>query len=342
MDLSKLRYHKIIIMTDADIDGSHIRTLLLCFFFRQMYAMVAKGHVYVAQPPLYRVVEKKKTYYVQEEEQMRTQLLERGLEDAVFDPKRSDGRTFAGEDLRRLCELTAELEEEIQTLERRGISLKAHARHYDPATFRLPVFLLSYGKDEKWFFTRAELEEFKATLESPVAPTPAPQVSEGEPSAPSVEPQASQPHDELTVDRTTTLEFHEVRTINQRLKDLNELGFDVQALIPQVRTGDIEPRYVLRRDGSDKGLEDLRELLDAVLSEGKKGMSLTRFKGLGEMNAEELRDTTLDPAHRRLVQVTMADVAAADEIFRILMGEKVEPRREFIEKHALEVQNLDV
>ncbi|HEV7280275.1 MAG TPA: DNA gyrase subunit B [Pirellulaceae bacterium] len=337
MDLSKLRYHKIIIMTDADIDGSHIRTLLLCFFYRQMYEMVAKGHVYVAQPPLYRVVEKKRTYYVQEEEQMRTQLLERGLEDAVFDPKRADGRTFAGDDLRRLCELTAELEEEIQTLERRGISLKAHATRYDEATLRLPVFLLSYGKNEKWFFTRAELEEFKATLESPAAPAPAPETTDGDPAT-----QASQPHDELTIDRTTTLEFHEVRTINQRLKDLNELGFDVQALITQVRTGDIEPRYVLRRDGSDKGLEDLRELLDAVLSEGKKGMSLTRFKGLGEMNAEELRDTTLDPAYRRLVKVTMADVAAADEIFRILMGEKVEPRREFIEKHALEVQNLDV
>ena len=120
------------------------------------------------------------------------------------------------------------------------------------------------------------------------------------------------------------------------------MGFDIQSLIPQQRTGSEQPRYSLRRGESTIGLSDLRGLLAAVRSAGEKGLTITRFKGLGEMNAEELRDTTLDPRNRTLLQVTMAEASAADDLFRVLMGDKVEPRREFIEKHALEVRNLDV
>ena len=137
-------------------------------------------------------------------------------------------------------------------------------------------------------------------------------------------------------------ELHEVRTINAGLKDLAAKNFDVQSLIPQERTGIETPRYVLRRGESETPLADLRSLLPAIRAAGEKGLQITRFKGLGEMNADELRDTTLDPAHRTLIQVSMRDAGAADDMFRILMGDKVEPRREFIEKHALEVRNLDV
>src|SRR5690606_9235401 len=137
-------------------------------------------------------------------------------------------------------------------------------------------------------------------------------------------------------------ELHEVRTINSALGDLKPMGFDIQSLIPQERTGSQESRYVLRRGDAETGIEDLRGLLTAVRDAGQKGLHVTRFKGLGEMNAEELRDTTLDPKNRTLVQVQMRDAGAADEMFRILMGDHVEPRREFIEKHALEVKNLDV
>ncbi len=133
-----------------------------------------------------------------------------------------------------------------------------------------------------------------------------------------------------------------MRSINAHLGDLAQIGFDIQSLIPQERTGTEEPRYILRRGENTIGLEDLRSLVAGVRSAGEKGLSITRFKGLGEMNAEELRDTTLDPAHRTLLQVTMKDAAGADELFRVLMGDHVEPRREFIEKHALEVRNLDV
>ena len=136
--------------------------------------------------------------------------------------------------------------------------------------------------------------------------------------------------------------MHEVRSINNQLAELRQMGFELDSLIPQERTGVEEPRYKLRRGESVIGLEDLRGLLAAVRSAGEKGLQITRFKGLGEMNAEELRDTTLDPAHRTLLQVRMEDASAADDMFRILMGDKVEPRREFIEKHALEARNLDV
>ncbi len=142
--------------------------------------------------------------------------------------------------------------------------------------------------------------------------------------------------------RLHIVELHEVRSINSLLADLAKMGFDIQSLIPQERTGTEEPRYTLRRGENTVGLSDLRGLLAAIRSAGEKGLTITRFKGLGEMNAEELRDTTLDPVHRTLLQVTMSDAAAADDLFRVLMGDKVEPRRDFIEKHALEVRNLDV
>src|SRR5205823_13396525 len=145
-------------------------------------------------------------------------------------------------------------------------------------------------------------------------------------------------------------ELHEVRTINRAqtalarfFQDLKiDLPFNLNMLIPQERTGSDQPRYVLRRGEHEVRLEDLRGLPHAVREMGQKGLTVTRFKGLGEMNAEELRETTLDPANRTLVKVTMQDAGAADDMFRVLMGDKVEPRRDFIEKHALEVRNLDV
>ncbi len=145
-----------------------------------------------------------------------------------------------------------------------------------------------------------------------------------------------------TTQRLRIVELHEVRTINTSLADLAKLGFDIDALIPQERTGEETSRYMLRRGESETGLEDLRGLPAAIRAAGEKGLHVTRFKGLGEMNAEELRETTLDPANRTLLQVRMEDVSGADDLFRVLMGDKVEPRREFIEKHALDVRNLDV
>ncbi len=336
-DLSKRRYDKIVIMTDADVDGSHIRTLLLTFFYRQMYRLVAEGHVYVAQPPLFRVRSKKNVYYVQTEEEMKTQLLDQGLGEGVFLP--GGGREIFGDEMQKLCRTLAGLEDALVALEKRGISLRDHAARRDSKTGKLPMYHVYYGIEEQWFTSRDDFEAFVKGKEK---------VAGGELAVGRVEEaQAAGDATPGTApgtgdDQLVVVDLHEVRSINAGLKELEAMGFGIESLLPQDRTGSEDSRYTLRRGENEIGLEDLRGLLTAVRRAGEKGLSITRFKGLGEMNAEELRDTTLDPANRTLLRVTMTDAAAADDLFRVLMGEKVEPRRDFIEKHALDVKNLDV
>ena len=338
-DLGKRRYDKVVIMTDADVDGSHIRTLLLTFFYRQMYQFVAAGHVYVAQPPLFRVRTKKQTYYVQTEEEMKTQLLDQGLGEGVFLP--GGGREIAGEEMQKLCRTLSGLEDALVAMEKRGISLRDHAGRRDPKTGKLPMYHVYYGAEERWFSSRDELEAFVKGKEKTAGGELAMGHAAGLSAGVAEEAQPGTAAD-TGGDQLVVVDLHEVRSINAGLNELALMGFDTEALLPQDRTGSEEPRYTLRRGDSEIGLEDLRSLLSAVRRAGEKGMSITRFKGLGEMNAEELRDTTLDPANRTLLRVTMTDAAAADDLFRVLMGEKVEPRREFIERHALDVKHLDV
>jgi DNA gyrase subunit B len=336
-DLGKRRYDKIVIMTDADVDGSHIRTLLLTFFYRQMYRLVAEGHVYVAQPPLFRVRSKKTVYYVQTEDEMKTQLLDQGLGEGVFSP--GDGREIAGEEMQKLCRTLSGLEDALVALEKRGVSLRDHAGRRDAKTGKLPMYHVYYGVEEHWFTSRDELESFvKGKEKAAGGELAVGRMAEAEAAGDTTPGTAPGTGD----DQLVVVDLHEVRSINAALKELDAMGFGIDSLLPEDRTGSEEPRYKLRRGDNEIGLEDLRGLLTAVRRAGEKGLSITRFKGLGEMNAEELRDTTLDPANRTLLRVTMTDAAAADDLFRVLMGEKVEPRREFIEKHALDVKNLDV
>jgi len=334
-DISKRRYNKVIIMTDADVDGSHIRTLLLCFFYRQMYQLCAGGHVFVAQPPLYRVVHGSKRYYVQTEEEMRGQLMERGLSDSVLETEQ--GRRVDGDPMRKLCGTLAMIEDAIIALERRGISLKVHAERLDPITGRMPPLHLFVGVEDFWFQDIEQVEQLLSERGLSLENGEAEEEEDGPEGATRSGASAG-----ATKPPVHLVELHEVRTINSGLKDLRELQFEVQDLIPEERTGTTTPKFELVRGESRRGMHDLRELLPEVRAAGEKGLQVTRFKGLGEMNAEELRETTLDPANRTLVQVNLADAGAADEMFRLLMGDKVEPRREFIEKHALDVRNLDV
>ena len=328
-NLENLRYNKIIIMTDADVDGSHIRTLLLCFFYRQMYSLMERGHVYVAQPPLFRVKQGKKIYYVQSEDEMKNQLLEKGLADAVF--MTENGDVIEGDKMGALCRTLSGMEEALLALERRGINLKIHAQRQNTETGKLPMFHVFEGTDDYWFSERDSVDAF-IEERTPEEPDPV-ESSDEETGEENVEDASASIH---------IVELHEVRTINSGLKDLQQYGLDIESLLPVERTGVENPRYILKRGDTEIPLKELRGLLNAVRAAGEKGLQLTRFKGLGEMNAEELRDTTLDPDQRTLVRVTMDDVAAADEMFRVLMGDKVEPRRDFIEKYALDVQNLDV
>jgi DNA gyrase subunit B len=337
-DLSKRRYNKVVIMTDADVDGSHIRTLLLTFFYRQMYHLIQGGHVYIAQPPLFRVRHKKETRYVQTEEEMKAELLELGLRDAAFDP--GNGRVIEGEPMNRLCRTLAAMEEAIIALERRGVSLRVHATRLDPVLNKLPIYHVFVGRQEHWFATREALDAFLHQREAEAGEVKlTDELLRGTSDAEKI---AAAGDNGQPVRQVHIVELHEVRTLNNCLSDLRSLGFEIDSLLPQERTGSETSRYVLRRGENEIGLEDLRGMLPAVREAGGRGLTITRFKGLGEMNAEELRETTLDPANRTLVQVTMDDAYAADDLFRVLMSDKVEPRREFIEKHALEVRNLDV
>lgn len=344
VDLLKRRYGKVIIMTDADVDGSHIRTLLLTFFYRQMFELIKSGHVFIACPPLYRIRQKgKDDRYISTDEEMRRILLEMGLKNAVFEP--GDGRTFEGEAMTKLCKTLAGLDEAIVALETRGISLRDLSLRQDPVSAKVPVYHVFYDKDEYWFKDRDELRAFREKIEQESGKEVAiadEQTGVQKETKPENAEAAAPDENIVNAPRLFIVEIHEVRTLNKHLAELREQGFEIDALMPAERTGKDTSRYYLRRGDQSQGLDELRQLLAAVRSGGEKSMQVTRFKGLGEMNAEELRDTTLHPANRTLIQVTMDDAAAADDLFRILMGDKVEPRREFIEKYALDVKNLDV
>ncbi|GHT20128.1 hypothetical protein FACS1894189_9060 [Planctomycetales bacterium] len=222
-------------------------------------------------------------------------------------------------------------------MERRGINLREHSMRQETVTAWLPVYHAFYDKQEEWFTDREKLKAFQEKIVQESGKEIALDDKEINVYASKGDPLSDDEAPKLRV-----VELHEVRTMNKHLAELRELGFEIDSLLPQERTGSDTARYYLRRGDDLKGIENLRELLTEVRTGGQKGMQVTRFKGLGEMNAEELRDTTLHPANRTLIQVTMDDAAAADELFRILMGDKVEPRREFIELHALEVKNLDI
>lgn len=297
---------------------------------------------------------------MQTEEEMKTQLLELGLGDSVFDPRESD--LVEGELMEKLCRTVAALEDSVVALERRGVSLKAHSEKQDPETLKLPVYHVFLGSEEHWFTTREQLDHFVEEQEKAVGGElqveAGPAFVEDESSSSKVahhgaadrdgDQQSSDPQPEKATQvnerglKLRIVELHEVRSINTMLQDLDKLGFSIDALIPQERTGEEGSRYILRRGDSETGLEDIRGLPGAIRSAGEKGLQITRFKGLGEMNAEELRETTLDPDNRTLLRIRMDDASAADNLFRILMGDIVEPRREFIQKHALDVKNLDI
>lgn len=337
-DTSKVRYGKVIILTDADVDGQHIRTLLLTFFYRQMRVLVEKGRIFVARPPLYAVTQKKQLRYVQTAEEMSRELLTRGLQETQLKllptNERPEAVVFDGEKLAQLVRVLSELEDPMMILERRSLSLSTMlARGKDGS---LPMYRTLLGGKEHWFTTAEELDHFRQAEqqrlgrdlvvgdESPAA-EPAPSVNGTESASFIVQ------------------ELHEVKALNRGLAKLKEMGLGAADLMPAPRIAGREPapRYSLIHGGQARELPHLRDLANEVRRLGEKGLTVTRFKGLGEMNPDQLWETTLDPKNRTLLQVHLEDALKADEMFRVLMGEKVEPRREFIQKHALEVKDID-
>jgi DNA gyrase subunit B len=336
-DLERLRYGKIIILTDADVDGQHIRTLLLTFFFRQMRKLIEAGRVFVARPPLFKVVQKKETRFVQTREAMVVELLERGLKDTSLEIYASDekgelfkeAKVIPGESLRKLLPLLDEIEGALQTLERRGVTVAGFLSKRTAAG--LPTFHVRLGNDERFFHTQAEVEEFRKAESVRLGREL--MVSDGVAGA-TGETQEDQP----AALRFMVDEWHEVKGLNRSLVKLKEAGFEPAALLPLPRVAGREPvlRYKLVHGDSGKDVISLREVGGLVRELGQKGMAVTRFKGLGEMDAEELWETTLDPVKRTMQKVTLNDAHLAESRFRMLMGDEVEGRREFILKHRIE------
>jgi DNA gyrase subunit B len=350
-DVAKRRYGKIILMTDADVDGSHIRTLLLTFIFRHMRELIKQGCIYIAQPPLYRVLSKgkrnQKPRYVQTQGEMMRELLELGLNEAtlIVHPRADlthggnrgtpERREISGETLRNLAETLSTLEEPLEALERRGISLRRLAMDHATPDGMLPRFRAFRGTEEHWFATREELDAFLAEQRSVAGQN----VKLADNDLPAAETETPSLQETVTM-----ADLFEVRTINQVLRSLQEqfqLSLNDLLHAPPKNAEQVFPYEILGHD-SPRRLLSLRELVPTLRDLGGKGLTYTRFKGLGEMNHDELSETAMEHETRLLKRVTLEDAAGAEEIFRVLMGDHVEPRREFIEKHALDVKDLDV
>ena len=339
-DVAKRRYGKIILMTDADVDGSHIRTLLLTFLYRHMESLIREGCVYIAQPPLYRVIRgRKKPRYVQTHEQMMSELVELGADGSRVEL--DDEQVLEGEALERVITLLNGLEEPLQTLERRGVDLRWLVGEHVGEDGRLPRYRVFLGRDQHWFHTTENRDAFLAAEEEKHGGEF--EVADNDDASPSDNGDTPSNGSEVKGPQLKPTNLHEVKSINTALDDLKGYGITVHDLLP-AGNRDGEPYFPLRlvNSESESPLSSFRDLVPAVRSLGEKGLKLTRFKGLGEMDPEELWATSMDSQSRHLLQVTVEDAAAAHDLFSVLMGDDVEPRRKFIEEHALDVKNLDV
>lgn len=342
-DPGKRRYGKIVMMSDADVDGSHIRTLLMTFFYRQMPRLVDGGHLYVAQPPLYMITQRKERKYVREESEMQEILMANGLRDASLKVL-EDGPTIDGDRLKSLVEIMQNLENGLRAFGRRNVPLSKLIAEADtqsppehPQHGLLPLYLVQQGNQTRWVHDPVEAEAISGQSSSSAESVNG--SAETNASEESIQDYGSAERDSVRV-----IELHELRGVNRQLTRLkSEYGLTASMLLPLEVTGDEPPpRFEYRKGEEIHLLDDLRALAPLVRKLGERGLKITRFKGLGEMDADQLWDTTMDPTRRGLMQVRLEDVAAANDLFNTLMGDDVEPRREFIEKHALEVKNLDV
>jgi DNA gyrase subunit B len=345
-DLGRCRYGKVILMTDADIDGAHIRTLLLTFFFRQMPQLFLENMIYIAQPPLYELKAKGKkiSEYVLSENQMRKQMISRGLEgtellissgkDKKTTKSKSESKTkdkssescISGKEMAKLVKILAEAERIIAVLKRRGINFTDFVTaYYNPDKGGLPPFRLCAEGQEEIYYERGQYEKRLNELKERTKTS-----TEGE--------------EEETVEAEELHEVDRINQINEQLKE--QLGLDLNDfLLKPAKTVSGEALQTKFRliNGEDKyDIAALGDICAAIRQIGGKGIEIKRFKGLGEMNAEQLWETTMNPQTRTLLSVRIDDAGEADRLFSILMGDDVEKRRNFIQDHALEVQYLDV
>jgi DNA gyrase subunit B len=358
-DIAKLRYHRIIIMTDADVDGSHIRTLLLTFFYRQMKALIDNGYVYIAQPPLFRVKRGKTETFIKDERELESYLVKRATESRVV--RLPDGTELSGEELERRLQKMISFRKYVQVVERRGLTREV-----------IIALLDCGGRDRTFFGNRTEMEALAATLASAARTVTVEPDEEHQAYGIAVEDRSSgyPRHYRVDLDFVTTGEFRTLLGSYQDVKGIKgpmvvattahqqeEEPAEQTAATDGTTHGGVpvdaatrlaaEPKPDAKRSaaearGADIRVETLDELVEYFVDAGKKGIAVNRYKGLGEMNPETLWTTTMMPERRTLLQVRAEDHTEADLMFTTLLGDQVEPRRKFIEENALDVKNLDV
>jgi DNA gyrase subunit B len=352
-NIEKLRYHKIILMCDADVDGSHIRTLILTFFYRKMKKLLENGHIYIAQPPLFKMKRGKEEQYVQTEEQMNSMLLDFGLQGVSLKKNGSKGK-IEGKELRELMELVQAMEDLERSLARKGILWHRFLEAQDKKK-GFPQYLvrLLAKNEETFLYSEKEVEdhvkelekkralEIKAEEKRELAEEKAKNGKKKEETKPAQKGKMAEEETpgELEVlppmhDLVEIFEAKEFEKAKKRLEKYN-LNFE------DFEAGE-EVLFELGLEKEKREMKALRDVLAHIKVNGKEGMTLQRYKGLGEMNPEQLWDTTMNPETRTVLKVTLDDAVEADEIFSVLMGDAVEPRRAFIERHAKAVRNLDI
>ena len=336
-DLSKARYHKIIIMTDADVDGSHIRTLLLTFFCRQMEGLVRQGYVYIAQPPLYLVTRKKRQEYVQDDAELNKILIDLGA-DEVRLRNLADGAVIPSGKLIDILGLLSKLSRYSEVISATGGDFETYlSNRGEDGAFPKFIVHVREGNEENvlYFLKESAVREF-ATENRDLRLMG---IEPGE----EEEGSKANSNGSGVSRRARLIEIHEARPIRELIEKLKDAGLNIEHYAAQD-----QPLFELV-EGEGEGAKahpifSVPEILATVLDIGKRGLTIKRFKGLGEMNAKELFSTTMDPENRKLLRVKLNEEneVEADRMFTVLMGDVVEPRRQFIEDNALNVRNLDV
>ncbi len=319
-DISKLRYHKLVLMADADVDGSHIRTLLLTLLYRHFPKLIEDGHIYIAQPPLYKIKRGQREEYIENEQHLNDLLLDLGREDAAFE-RLKDKQAFTDHQFGELLRLLVELEKLGKTLEKKGVNFAKYLSLRHQKTKKLPIYRVKVEGKNHFVYSDEELADL-------------------------VEKEGK----EIEAD---VLELFESPDIDAILVKIEKIGLDVSTIISDVPTQVKEGSstevakkakgvYRVIHEKEQHDFYTLKEVLGFIKNNATKGMHIQRYKGLGEMNPRQLWDTTMDPEKRTMLKVTLEDAVEADEMFTVLMGDQVEPRRKFIEDNAHLVKNLDI
>ena len=343
-DASKLRYHRVIIMTDADVDGSHIRTLLLTFFYRQMRALVDHGHIFIAQPPLFRAKRSRQETFIKDERELETFLIRRAAESRVL--VLESKKEIFGEELERRLEKLIAFRKYLNVVERRGPSRRA-----------VLALLEGGARDKTFWIDRDRVEALGGYLAvGPHITTKIVDDAEHQALAVMLVDRSAgyAKQHRLDLDFVNTGEFRTLTAAYQDVRDLMmgpviirttaSASSSVDADDPELtEDGEVAPKPVAKpvKDG-DTRVDSIDDLVEYFVAAGRRGLAVNRYKGLGEMNPNTLWETTMDPSKRTLLQVRAEDHTEADLMFTTLMGDQVEPRRKFIEEHALDVKNLDI